>query len=119
MSFYGTDGVGTFIKIAINRKINRQALVSLHFLLADGTIYQLPSKHIAEMLPNEVNYDCILTFSDAPDTLVSNTDGRDVFNAAGIKFQLNEAMRSWRIVFNGTAKRIFNGKVRTELVKFH
>lgn len=51
--------------------------------------------------------------TDAPDTLVSNTDGRQVFNAGGVKFQLLEAMRSWRIVFNGLAKRTLNGEVRS------
>ena len=43
--------------------------------------------------------------TDAPDTLISNIDGRKSFNAAGVKFQLLEAMRRWRILFNGTAVR--------------
>jgi len=49
---------------------------------------------------------------DSPDTLISNTDGRALFNAGGIKFQMVEAMRRWRIVFNGFAKRTDpNGEV--------
>ena len=47
----------------------------------------------------------------APDTLISNTDGKDVFSAGGLKFQMIEAMRRWRIIFNGFAKRISNGAV--------
>lgn len=47
----------------------------------------------------------------APDTLISNTDGRDVFSAGGLKFQMIEPMRRWRIIFNGFAKRISNGVV--------
>ncbi len=43
MFFYGTDGSGTFLKVSINRQINRQAMVSLLFILQDGTTYQLPS----------------------------------------------------------------------------
>jgi len=81
---YGTDGTGTFLKVFINRLINRQAQVSLLFILPDGTTYRLPN---------------------APDTLISNIDGRKSFNAAGVKFQLLEAMRRWRILFNGTAVR--------------
>ena len=42
--------------------------------------------------------------------MVSNTDGRDTFNAAGIKFQVIEAMRKWRVIFNGLAKRTRNGE---------
>ena len=47
---------------------------------------------------------------DAPDTLISDIDGRENFNAGGIKFQLIEAMRKWRIVFNGLAKRVRDGE---------
>lgn len=42
--------------------------------------------------------------------MICDTDGRDTFNAAGIKFQMIEAMRNWRIVFNGLAKRVQNGE---------
>lgn len=44
MFFYGTDGSGTFLKVSINRQLNRQAQVSLLFILPNGTTYQLPSK---------------------------------------------------------------------------
>lgn len=84
MFLYGTDGKGTFLKVFLNRMINRQAQVSVLLILPNGTSYQLPN---------------------APDTLVSNTDGRDSFNAAGLKFQMLEAMRRWRVVFNGTVMR--------------
>ena len=54
-----------------------------------------------------------ILFTGSPDTMVSNTDGRQSFNAGGIKFQLIEAMRKWRILFNGLAKRTnSNGEVR-------
>ncbi len=43
--------------------------------------------------------------------MISNTDGKESFNAGGIKFQLIEAMRKWRILFNGLAKRTCNGVV--------
>lgn len=43
--------------------------------------------------------------------MMSNTDGKESFNAGGIKFQLIEAMRKWRILFNGLAKRTCNGVV--------
>ncbi|XP_045028647.1 putative phosphoenolpyruvate synthase [Daphnia magna] len=90
LSFYGTDGSGTFLQVAINRLINRQAQVTLLFTVKDGTVYQLPV---------------------APDTLISNTDGRDSFNSNGaLKFQLIEAMRKWRVTFNGLAKRRRHGK---------
>uniref|UniRef100_A0A0N8BPI2 Phosphoenolpyruvate synthase n=1 Tax=Daphnia magna TaxID=35525 RepID=A0A0N8BPI2_9CRUS len=90
LSFYGTDGSGTFLQVAINRLINRQAQVTLLFTVKDGTVYQLPV---------------------APDTLISNTDGRDSFNSKGaLKFQLIEAMRKWRVTFNGLAKRRRHGK---------
>lgn len=50
--------------------------------------------------------------SGAPDTLISNTDGKESFNGNGsLKFQLIEAMRKWRVVFNGIAKRTRNGEV--------
>ena len=42
--------------------------------------------------------------------MVSDTDGRENFNAGGIKFQMIEAMRKWRIVFNGLAKRRRDGE---------
>lgn len=42
LSFYGTDGSGTFLQVAINRLINRQAQVTLLFTVKDGTVYQLP-----------------------------------------------------------------------------
>ena len=45
MFFYGTDGFGTFLKLSIDRQLNRQAQASLLFILADGTTYELPSKH--------------------------------------------------------------------------
>jgi len=89
MFFYGTDGLGTFLKLSINRQLNRQAEVSFLFVLPNGTTYQLPN---------------------APDTTICNTDGQDTFNAGGIKFQLVEAMRKWRIIFNGLAKRTQNGE---------
>ena len=44
MFFYGTDGLGTFLKLSINRQLNRQAEVSFLFVLPNGTTYQLPSK---------------------------------------------------------------------------
>ena len=47
--------------------------------------------------------------SDAPDVLVSNTDGADSFNAAGIRFEMIEAMRRWRIVFCGLAAYRYAG----------
>ena len=38
-----------------------------------------------------------------------DTDGGEAFNAGGIQFQLIEAMRKWRIVFNGLVTRTSNG----------
>ena len=43
MCFYATNGSGAFLKVSLNRQINRQAQVSLLFILADGTTFQLPS----------------------------------------------------------------------------
>ncbi|KAI9559139.1 hypothetical protein GHT06_015928 [Daphnia sinensis] len=87
--FIGTDGTDTCLKISIERLANRQAQVSLLLALPNGITYQLPG---------------------SPDTLISNTDGKECFNAGGIKFQLIEAMRKWRILFNGLAKRTCNGE---------
>uniref|UniRef100_A0A0P6DHG3 Phosphoenolpyruvate synthase n=1 Tax=Daphnia magna TaxID=35525 RepID=A0A0P6DHG3_9CRUS len=87
--FFGTDGADTCLKISIERHANRQAQVSLLLALPNGITYQLPG---------------------SPDTLISNTDGNECFNAGGIKFQLIEAMRKWRILFNGLAKRTCNGE---------
>ena len=53
----------------------------------------------------------LLLITDAPDTTICNADGQDTFNAGGIKFQLIKAMRKWRIIFNGLAKRTQNGEV--------
>jgi len=89
MFLYGTDGFGMFLKVSIDRQLNRQAQASLLFILPDGTTYELPN---------------------APDTIISDIDGRDTFNAAGIKFQMIDAMRKWRIIFNGLVKRVQNGE---------
>lgn len=43
------------------------------------------------------------------ENLVYNIDG-DNYNAGGVKLQLLEPMRRWRIVFNGFVKRVKNGK---------
>ena len=45
MSFFATDGAESFLKIAIDRRTNRQAQVTLLFTLPDGTTYQLPGEY--------------------------------------------------------------------------
>ena len=62
--------------------------------------------HFTEQLVHFAHCDAL----DAPDTIISDIDGRDTFNAAGIKFQMIDAMRKWRIIFNGLAKRVQNGE---------
>ena len=110
MFLYGTDGFGMFLKLSINRQLNRQAQASLLFVLPDGTTYELPSKNLfSTSNPNKIIISHVVII-DAPDTTIFDTDGRDTFNAAGIKFQLIEAMRKWRIIFNGLTKRVQNGK---------
>lgn len=121
------------MKISIERHTNRQAQVSLLLALPNGTTYQLPGMlyeylscmNIARWKLSLIGYikificlrvtfiliELIICFIGSPDTLISNTDGKECFNAGGIKFQLIEAMRKWRIVFNGLAKRTCNGEV--------
>lgn len=114
LAFFATDGDGTFLQVSINRLINRQAQVTFLFTLKDGTSYQLPSKinlrnaqKRKQTSSQDDNY-----FEVAPDTLFSNVDANGSFNTnAGLKFQLIEAMRKWRIIYNGIATRRSGGEV--------
>lgn len=88
-----------------------RSLCCLHSTMAPPTDCQVLSIMQLFLLDPNLMFNLIWMLLGAPDTLISNTDGRDVFSAGGLKFQMIEPMRRWRIIFNGFAKRISNGVV--------
>lgn len=52
LTFISTDGSSTFLKVSINRRVDRQAEVALLFVLSDGTSYRLPGNKLKEQREN-------------------------------------------------------------------
>ncbi|XP_067001276.2 rifampicin phosphotransferase [Anabrus simplex] len=83
MSIFGTDSKGNYVHLKICRMQHRVSEVWLHLCLEDGTVYQFP---------------------DHPHTIIHNNFNKS-WNAAGLKLQMCEPLRRWRITFNGLLRR--------------
>lgn len=75
----GTDHKGNAVYLRITRKQHSVTEVWLYVQLDDGSVYQLPGH---------------------PDTTM-RSNNRSSWSGGGLKFQMCEPMRKWRITFNG------------------